>query len=151
MISLNCQRKVTFIGKLTLVKILLWYPQLPQGCSQKHSRWNREQPLAQPYILGKSVGLGGRGASVASGVFRPWDKGGVGKGSHPHPWLRGTQSPLQNFFWHFGPQFGPKIRGAPRLDPPLGLLSIMAYRVYQKAFPKSQLIHIRDGQVTAGK
>ena len=50
---------------------------------------------------------------------------GGGGGSHPDPYLRGARSPPQKNF-----------------------------RVYQKAFPKSQLIHIfiqRDGQVTAGK
>ena len=32
---------------------------------------------------------------------------------------RGCWSPKKNFFRPFGPQLGPKIRVAPRLDPPL--------------------------------
>ena len=74
--------------------------------------------------------------------------GGGGGGRSLRPVVKGDPVSPQKFFWHFGPQFGPKIRGlpAPCLDPPLGLLSITAYRVYQRAFPKSRLpvINIKE-------
>ena len=60
-----------------------------------------------------------------SAGFRPWVKGGGGRGSS-RPWDKGEDRSPKNFFRPFGPQFHLKIRGvgggpprAPPLDPPL--------------------------------
>ena len=45
-----------------------------------------------------------------SGGSRPSDKGGPG---NPDPEIRGKVRSQKNFFPHFGPQFGLKIRGGP--------------------------------------
>ena len=50
--------------------------------------------------------------------IRGWGRGGWS--SRPlAKWGRGCWSLKKFFFRPFGPQFGPKIRGAPLLDPPL--------------------------------
>ena len=52
-----------------------------------------------------------------SGGSRPSVKGGGGEGAgHPHPEIRGGQSP-KKFFLPFEPHFGRKIRGGPRALP----------------------------------
>ena len=46
------------------------------------------------------------------------ESGGGGQSSRPL--VKGdpvSPPPQKNFFWHFGPQFGPKIRGPPGPSP----------------------------------
>ena len=76
------------------------------------------EPFCRVEACGREVKTANLAVPDPDCEIRGWGRGGWS--STPLDKCgRGCWSPKKNFFPPFGPQFGPKIRVAPRLEPPL--------------------------------